>query len=384
MPHLVFAHAEGSEVVDVDGERYLDLVAGFGALAFGHRHPPLEHAVDAARSRLTMALGDVYGSPEKVELCERLVRLIDEPGARVLLGSSGADAVTAALKSALLATGKPGVIAFEGSYHGLTHGPLAACGLSAAFRQPFDAHLLKPVYFAPYPVEGLDGAIAASLAAVDRALATGAVGAILVEPILGRGGAIVPPAEFLPALRARADASGALLIVDEIWTGMGRTGALLASPVLPDLLCLGKALGGGYPISACVGRAHVMQAWAAHGGSFVHTATHFGAPFATAAATWVLGALGAELLEQNEARGRALRAKPGREHWTGRGMMIGVPLASQAHALAAMRTLAERGVLVLTGGSAGNVLTLSPAYTIEAEPLERALAIVDEVTRAGA
>lgn len=377
MPRVVYQSALGSRVTDVDGAEYIDLVAGFGAVAFGHRHAPLEAAVDAARSRLTLALGDVYASPEKVELCERLAGLLAEPGARVLLGSSGADALTAALKTALLATGKPGVIAFEGSYHGLSHGPLAACGLSAAFREPFAAHLLGPVRFAPYPDSA--EALVRTLTAVREALAPGDVGAILVEPLLGRGGAIAPAAALLPALRELADRHGALLVVDEVWTGLGRTGAMLAgAPVLPDLLCLGKALGGGYPISACVGRASVMQAWAEHGGSFVHTATHFGAPFAVAAANYVLAELERGPWLERIAQLESVWRTPARAHWTGRGLMIGVPLADSARALRAMSRLAARGVLVLTGGTRGNVLTLSPSYTIEADELARALQIVEE------
>lgn len=372
MPRVVYAHAQGSRVTDVDGAEYIDLVAGFGSLCFGHRHAPLEAAVDDARSRLTMALGDVYASPEKVELCERLAALLPEPGARVLLGSSGADAVTAALKTALLTTGKPGVVAFEGAYHGLQHGPLAACGLSAAFRDPFAAHLLGPVRFAPYP-----GDLAATLAAVRAALIHGDVGAILVEPLLGRGGAIAPPDDFLPALRELATAHGALLVVDEVWTGLGRTGSMLASGVLPDLLCLGKALGGGYPISACIGRAECMHSWARHGGSFVHTATHFGAPYAMAAANYVLGEMPAWL-----DRVRTLGQKVRRPHWTGRGLMLGVPLPDAPAALRAMRRLADRGVLVLTGGMRGNLLTLSPAYNVAEADLDTALALVDEETRA--
>lgn len=378
MPRIVYAHAEGSRVTDVDGAEYIDLVSGFGAVAFGHRHAPLEAAVDAARSRLTLALGDVYASPDKVELCERLAGFLPEPGARVLLGSSGADALTAALKTALLATGKPGVVAFDGAYHGLAHGPLAACGLSAAFRQPFAAHLLGPVRFVPYPTDDLEP----TLSALAVALAPGDVGAILVEPLLGRGGAVEPPPGFLPALRELADRHGALLVVDEVWTGLGRTGAMLAStPVLPDLLCLGKALGGGYPISACIGRAGPMQAWAEHGGSFVHTATHFGAPFAVAAANYVLAELERGPWLARVARLESLWRTAARSHWTGRGLMIGVPLADAKAALRAMSRLAARGVLVLTGGTRGNVLTLSPAYGIDEADLVHALALVEEESR---
>ena len=153
-----------------------------------------------------------------MQACEAIAALFPEAGARVMLGLSGADAVTCALKTAALATGKPGVIAFEGAYHGLSYGPLAACGLSASFREPFAAQLGVPVTFAPYPSRddprGAATALEQSLGAVRTALECGTIGAVLVEPLLGRGGCVVPPDSFLPALRSLADDAGALLILD--------------------------------------------------------------------------------------------------------------------------------------------------------------------------
>ena len=203
---------------------------------------------------------------------------------------------------------------------------------------------------------------------------------MLVEPILGRGGCVVPPAGFLPMLREACDASGALLVADEIWTGLGRSGAMLASVdagVVPDLVCLGKGLGGGMPISACIGRGRAMEAWGEHGGSAIHTATHFGAPPACAAALATLDAIASEKLDT--------RAREVGERWIdaladhtrdrgvrdvrGRGLMVGVELeGGAARALAVARALLGRGYLVLTGGKRGDVLTLTPPLTID-EPL---------------
>ena len=132
------------------------------------------------------------------------------------------------------------------------------------------------------------------MAKVGEALGRGDVGAVLVEPILGRGGCVVPPPEFLPLLRSACDAAGAMLVCDEIWTGLGRGGSWLASVdagIAPDLVCLGKGLGAGLPISACIGAAGAMDAWGAHGGTTIHTATHFGAPLSCAAAVATLAAL---------------------------------------------------------------------------------------------
>jgi 4-aminobutyrate aminotransferase/(S)-3-amino-2-methylpropionate transaminase len=375
---IVYDHGAGPNVVDVDGNRYVDLAAGFGALLLGHAPATVAEAVAAQERRLWLALGDVYAAEPKVALCERLVRLFPEPGARVMLGASGADAVTAALKTAVLATGRSGVVAFEGAYHGLSHGPLAACGLRPSFREPFAEQLNAHVVFAPYPTDAasLDG----SIGAVERALSTREVGAVLVEPILGRGGCVVPPAAFLPALQRVCARAGALLVCDEIWTGLGRSGAWLASVdagVVPDVVCLGKGLGGGLPISACVGRGNVMAAWGEHGGTTIHTATHFGAPVACAAALATLAALAGLDVRAREV---GARWAEGLRHALqgcrvadvrGQGLMIGVELeGGAARALAVTRQLLQRGWIVLTGGAAGDVLTLTPPLDIDEALLE--------------
>ncbi|HSO32999.1 MAG TPA: aspartate aminotransferase family protein [Labilithrix sp.] len=374
---IVYARGEGSNVHDVDGNRYVDLTAGFGALVLGYAPNAASEAARAAADTLSLALGDVYPSEPKVRACEAIAALFPEPGARVMLGLSGADAVTCALKTAALSTGKPGVIAFEGAYHGLSYGPLAACGLSASFREPFAAQLGVPVTFAPYPASddprGVGVALEASLGAVRAALRTGTIGAVLVEPLLGRGGCVVPPVSFLPALRSLADEAGALLVLDEVWTGLGRSGALLAgeqSGVVPDLVCLGKGLGGGVPISACVGRARVMEAWGKHGGSTIHTGTHFGSPPACAAALATLEAVRGGLAERAGLVGaRWLEELAAIAPVRGRGLMVGVQLRDAAQALAVARGLLARGWIVLTGGTRGDVLTLSPALTIAPELL---------------
>ncbi len=292
-----------------------------------------------------------------------------------MLGASGADAVTAALKTAVLSTRRAGVLAFEGGYHGLSHGPLAACGLRPAFREPFAEQLNAHVVFAPYPRAA--ASLEATMAGVDRALATREIGAVLVEPILGRGGCVVPPAGFLPALREACVRTGALLVCDEIWTGLGRSGAWLASVeagVVADLVCLGKGLGGGLPVSACIGRSSAMAAWGAHGGTTIHTATHFGAPPACAAALATLAALADGELP---ARARDVGTRwadrlrdrldgCGVSDVRGRGLMVGVELeGGAARALSVTRRLLQSGWIVLTGGASGDVLTLTPPLDID-------------------
>src|SRR4051812_28111908 len=195
---IVYATAAGANVVDVDGNRYVDLAAGFGAELVGHRHPTVLRALALQSERLLHALGDVHPSDAKITLVERLGALHPEPEAQVLVGQSGSDAVSAALKTALLATGKPGVLAFAGAYHGLGYGPLAACGLRPSYRTPFAAQLNPAVSFAPYPDTLERAADAVGQAA--RALAAGEIGAVLIEPVLGRGGVVVPPPGFLAEL----------------------------------------------------------------------------------------------------------------------------------------------------------------------------------------
>lgn len=372
---IVYARGDGANVWDVDDNRYVDLTAGFGALLLGHGHPAVKAAVAAQNEKLALALGDVYGSDVKAELAERLVAIHPMKGARVLFGLSGADAVTAALKTSALVTGRGGIVAFRGAYHGLSHGPLAACGLNEGFRAPFMSQIGIRTTFAPFPSS--DHELDDSMLHVETALVSGTIGAVVVEPLLGRGGCVVPPVAFLPRLRALCDRAGALLIVDEIWTGLGRAGAWLAcgeSGVVPDLLCLGKGLGGGLPISACIGSKEVMAEWGKHGGTAIHTATHFGFPLACASALATLqvaterdlpvraryvGARFAAALEEALPKGITVR---------GRGLMLGVVLPDGAKALAVARRLLGRGYIVLTGGVEGNVLTLTPPLDVD-EPL---------------
>ena len=366
---IAYARARGSNVFCADGNRYVDLVMGFGACIFGHAPTWLNEELARMQGELPLALGDVYSSEAKAIACEKLAGLFPEPGARVILGLSGADAVTAALKTAVLATGKSGVVAFHGGYHGLSYAPLAACGLSPGFRAPFEGQLGSHVRFAPYPDAAASEPaeeLARALSEVDRLAAECNAGAIIVEPIQGRGGCVVPPAGFLRGLRELCDRRGALLVADEIWTGMGRSGALLASlaETTPDLVCVGKGLGAGVPISACFGRESAMAGWGAHGGSAIHTATHFGSPPACAAASLVIDVLcTSRAAEHARAAGATFQAALARTGLTvtGQGLMLGVRMKDAGSALALCRRLLGRGYIALTGGARGDVVTLTPA-----------------------
>lgn len=390
---IVYATATGANVTDVDGNRYVDLAAGFGAELVGHGHPAVKRALALQSERLLHALGDVHPSDAKIALCERLAALHPEPDAQVLVGQSGSDAVSAALKTAVLSTNKTGVIACAGAYHGLGYGPLAACGLRPSYREPFAAQLNPRVTFVGYPDTAERGA--ATLDDVASTLAGGDIGAILIEPVLGRGGVVVPPAGFLAELGRLAREHGALFIADEIWTGLGRSGAWLrsvADGARPDLICLGKGLGGGLPLSAVVGRRSLMAAWQ-RVEEVVETSTFAGAPLACATALATLDALGREKLVERSARlGAAWLAElagalrgVGHVEVRGAGLMLGVDLsAHRGAAVAAVRSLLERGYLATTGGGGREVVVLTPPLTIAERQLEAATGALVEAVRESA
>jgi 4-aminobutyrate aminotransferase / (S)-3-amino-2-methylpropionate transaminase / 5-aminovalerate transaminase len=385
---IVYATGRGSNVTDVDGNRYVDLAGGFGALLLGHLHPSVTRVLRLQSERLLQALGDLYPSDAKVALLERLTRLYPLPNAKGIVAQSGSDAVSAALKTAKLATGKPGILAFTGAYHGLGYGPLAACGLRESYRAPFLDELNRHVAFAPYPVG--EGGLEPSLDACRGVLSRGDVGAVLVEPVLGRGGVAPPPAGFLRELSQLAKERGALLIADEIWTGLGRAGAWLttqAEGVVPDLLCLGKGLGGVLPISALIGSGEVMQAWRREA-EVVHTSTFAGSPLSASTAIATIDVLAKEKLPARAAQlgarylaelQAALHSDAGVREVRGRGFMIGIDLGDQAgKASQLMRRLLQAGYVTSTGGGQREVLVLTPALNIDEGVLFGSIPVIAE------
>ena len=292
---VFWEEAKGCLVTDVDGNRFLDVTAAFGVASVGHSHPRVVAAVRAQAEKLLHGMGDVHPSEVKVRLCERVAELVPLPHPQVILGQNGGDAVEAALKTAMLATGRPGVLAFEGGYHGLTYGALDVTA-RADFRTPFQPQLGRFTRHLPYgcPLEH-----------VRAHLTDHTPGAILAEPIQGRGGIVVPPPGWLRGLREVCSETNTLLILDEIFTGWGRTGDWFAcdhEKVIPDILCVGKAMGGGLPISACVASTDLMASWGESTGEALHTSTFLGNPVACAAA---LAAL--DVLEEEDLPGRALQ-----------------------------------------------------------------------------
>lgn len=377
-PAVVWQEALGANVLDVDGNRYVDLTAGFGVAAIGHRHPAVVAAVARQAAELVHGLGDVAAHPARIELARRLAALapVDEP--RVHFAISGADAIEIALKCALAATGRAGVLAFDPGYHGTTAGALAVTS-RAAFRAPFAAHLQPHVVRLPF---------AAPADEIARALAGGAVGAVVVEPVVGREGVLVPPAGWLAQLAAATRAAGALLVADEIFTGFGRTGRLFAverDGVRPDLLCVGKALGGGLPLAATIGRRQPMEVWRT-AGEALHTATFLAHPLACAAALATLDLFADEpLVARAAALGETLAprlaALAGRHRAVrevrGLGALWALELDDAATAKAFVAACRARGVLLLAGGPQGRVAQIAPPFVLTDAQLDAALAVVD-------
>ncbi|HUE95749.1 MAG TPA: aspartate aminotransferase family protein, partial [Longimicrobiaceae bacterium] len=317
---VFWSEAQGSNVRDVDGNVYVDLTAAFGVAAAGHGHPAIVAAVTSQAERLLHGMGDVHPPEIKVELLRRLSEVAPGALSRTILANSGAEAVEAALKTVLMATGKPKVLAFEGGYHGLTLGALSVSGRED-FRGPFRRQLADIAVLVPYPCSRRAGGDTtdpgfASLQAIEGVLAGpsgGEIGAILAEPIQGRGGYVIPPPGWLAGVRRICDERGILLVLDEIYTGFGRTGRWFAcehAGVVPDLLVVGKALTGGLPFAACIGTDEVMGAWPASRGEALHTSTFLGHPLGCAAALASIEILRRErLVERSATEGEYLLAR---------------------------------------------------------------------------
>jgi 4-aminobutyrate aminotransferase-like enzyme len=334
---VIWASAEGSRVTLADGRELIDLTGGFGVAALGHRNPRI---LEAWRAQpVVHALGDLADAEVTVRLRDALPR-------PAKLGVTGEDAVEIALRTALLATGNHGIVAFDGAYHGTGLLALAATGFEQ-FRAPFAPWLPGPVHRREY--------------GADPGELPGGTACVVVEPVQGRAGSRVPPDDFLPTLRRRCDDAGALLVVDAIYAGLGRTGELWPGDDVADVLCVGKALGGGLPLSAALFyRDGLEDVWRL-GPEDVYTHTHVGSPLACAAALVVLDEVPG-LLEHVTAMGERFE----RAGWHGRGLLR----ARTGDAGDAL----ERGVLVVPAGLDGTLIQATPPLAISEADVDEALA----------
>jgi 4-aminobutyrate aminotransferase len=409
---VFWAEARGANVRDVDGNVYVDMTAAFAVAGTGHAHPRVVEAIQRQSARLLHGMGDVHPPDVKVELLRSLAEVAPGALTRSVLASSGAEAVEAALKTAVIATGKPRVLAFHGGYHGLTYRALSVSGRED-FRAPFSAQLGSSAVFVPFPYpyrspfgRDPDEVCAATLRLIEHTLdtpgsASEGIGAVLVEPIQARGGDVVPPDGFLPGLRRICDERGLLLVLDEIYTGFGRTGRWFACEhwgVVPDVMVVGKGLTGGFPFAACIGTDAVMEHWPRSTGEAIHTSTFLGHPVGCAAALASMSALRDErLVERSAELGARMVARlaeatadhPRVGEVRGRGMMIGVEMVRDRRTREPAVELAGRmmveglrhGVILLGGGIHGSVLSLSPPFVLTEEQADAALGVVEEILR---
>jgi len=351
---LMVKRASGCMVEDVDDNVYLDAEAGVATASTGHCHPAVADAIAAQAEVLIHICGTDFHYPGYGAMCERLGAIVQRIGPnshhwQTFLTNSGTEAVEAAIKLARHHTGRPGLIAFKGGFHGRTLGSLSLTASKSKYRRRFGP-LLPGVYHATYGDADSVEALFATVTAADD------IAAIVVEPVLGEGGYVVPPSEFLRKLRAIADRHGIMLVFDEVQSGMGRTGKMFAAEhtgVVPDIVLAAKGIASGMPLGAMIAKKEIMT-WPA--GS--HGSTIAGNPVAIAAGLATLDLMESELCANSAHVGAALKAalqqKLAREtivtEIRGVGLMIGVELATPELAGAVAQLCFKRGLILLECG----------------------------------
>ena len=402
-----WSHGVGHRLYDTNGNAYLDFANGIAVTALGHTHPRVTAAIHAQVDRLIGPISAIGYTEPISRLATELAATFPEPLDSVFFLNSGSEAIDGALKLARRVTGRPGIIAFSGGFHGRTFGATSVTTSGINYRTGYEP-LLPGVHFAPYPVAepafGGDHE-AASEAALDglRAIFTSViapsqVAAMLVEPIQGEGGFSPAPASFLQALRAICDEHGILLIADEVQSGFGRTGKMWAfehADIVPDVVCAAKAIANGLPLSAIVSSRELQERW----GKGAHGTTYGGNPVACAAGLAVLETIREEgLLENAAARGAELTAGLGRiaaeddriGDIRGPGLMVGVEFVRDrttrepdgALPDQLIAACAEAGLLVLTCGRFHEVVRWLPPINVTAAEIAEAVETFGEALAA--
>jgi acetylornithine/N-succinyldiaminopimelate aminotransferase len=375
---LEITRAEGSWLYSKDGRRYLDFIAGIGVSNIGHGHPAVLAAInEQARRHLHVMVYGEYVIDPQVRLAERIANLLPHPLKRVYFTNSGAEAIEGALKTARKATGRAIFAAFDGAYHGDTMAALSLMG-NESFRAPFEP-LPGPVLRLPYNDE-------AALQSISHEVA-----AVVIEPIQAEGGVRIPSRNFMTVLRERCNQTGALLIFDEVLTGFGRTGRLLALEhygVTPDLIVMAKALGGGLPLGAFCGAPELMNSLA-HDPPLGHITTFGGHPLSCAAGLASLEVITTgRLLQRAERLGERLRARL--EHFKGReviairgiGMLAGIEFAEANLARRFVAETLARGVVINWTLNADRVVRIAPPLTLVDDELDFAIAAMSSALEA--
>jgi 4-aminobutyrate aminotransferase len=401
---LPLDRGEGSWLITKDGRRVLDLTCGIAVTNVGHAHPRVVKAISAQASKLMHISTGVATYESNIALAEALVTVTPRGLDTVFFGNSGAEAVEASIKLARQSTKRQAIIAFRGGFHGRTAGALTVTTSKSSYRLGYGA-MLPEVYVAPYPyaltcpIKPAHDANACAehcLAEIETMLEHEVppehVAAFLLEPVLGEGGYVAPPSSFVVALREIATRIGALLIMDEVQTGFGRTGAWFATQkhgVDPDILVIAKALGGGLPLGAIVTSREMQDKWI----SGTHGSTFGGNPVSCAA-----GLASFEIIREEGLVARAerlgelmvkelapLRADPRVREIRRFGAMVAVEFDSKATAKAAIAGALERDVLLITCGVHDQAVRFIPALNIAEDDLRRGVgALVAAATASGA
>ena len=401
-----WSHGEGHRLYDTSGRAYLDFANGIAVTALGHVHPRVTAAIHAQADRLIGPTGAMGYAEPVVRLATMLSETLPDPIDSLMFLNSGSEAIDGALKLARRITGRPGIIAFRGGFHGRTFGATSVTTSNLNYRTGYEP-LLPGVYITPYPATypefagDPEAASAAALAALRTLFATviapSKVASILIEPVIGEGGYQPAPASFLVALRELCDEHGILFIADEVQTGFARTGRMWGfegAGIVPDVVVMAKAIANGLPLSAiATSRARMVQ-W----GRSAHGSTYGGNPVACAAGIAVLETIRDERLVENAAaRGGELRAgldriaaeEPRIGDVRGPGLMIGVELVKDretrepdgALAKALIAKAADLGLLVLTCGMSGQVIRWIPPIDATAAEISEAVEIFGEALR---
>lgn len=411
---VFFKKTQGLNITDVDGNRYIDLTSAFAVTSIGHSSKVVQKALLDQSKEMIHGMGDIHPNEEKVLLAKKLSEITPGNLNQSIFSSTGFEAVESALKTAVMHTKKTGVIAFTGAYHGLGYGTLNVTHRED-FRKPFLKQLGNFSYFVPYPDPRIYGekasetALKAIKSAIKKARRSAhPVGCVLIEPIQGRGGIVVPPQNFLKELRGLCDEASLLLIADEVFTGFGRTGTMFAvekSGTLPDLMCLGKGMGGGFPISACIGTTRVMFSWGVSTGDSVHTSTFLGNPLGARIALAVIKEIEERrFVDRSKQMGEYFRRKlhdlklhhPLIGDVRGAGLMIGLELVENrsfdpkpsskvrpatAKAKAFIEEALKSGLILLPSGPFHNVISITPPFVISEKEIDHSVGVFDKILK---
>ena len=397
---LVIDHAQGSYLYAVDGRRYLDFASGIAVTNLGHGHPDVLRAAHEQLDRLVHTSVVAHHEPA-IELAERIAAVAPGKLDKVFFANSGAEAVEGAIKLARYTTGRSALIAFQGAFHGRTYGALSLTASKSYYRERYEP-FLPGVYHAPYPYPyrnpsgpGEEATLTYVFDFIEEMLDTRVpprnIAAFIVEPVLGEGGYVVPPAGFMPRLRALCDQHGILLIADEVQSGYGRTGKMFAcehTGVVPDIMTLAKSIASGLPLSAVVARSKLMDQWepAAHGSTFGGNPVSCAAAVATLEVFQREGILANATEKGNDLLRRLRRLQqqsPAIGEVRGLGLMVGVELVNPDGSpnkelqKKIRQVCLDSGMVVLSCGPHDNVLRLVPPLNISQAELDEGWEILN-------